>query len=46
MAVRRFAIKMSLTIHFHAVRSISADDECAWENDEVKCNMLPTIHKL
>jgi hypothetical protein len=30
MAVRRFAISMSLTIHFHSERSISVD-ECVWE---------------
>jgi hypothetical protein len=32
IAVRRFAIKISLTNHFHFERSISLDDECSLEH--------------
>jgi hypothetical protein len=47
MTVCRFAIKMSLINHFHSERSISIDDECAWENEDgVEHDVSPTIHKL
>jgi hypothetical protein len=44
MMVRHFAIRISLTIHFFA-RSISVNDECAWENgDGFEHGVSPTIY--
>jgi hypothetical protein len=46
MAVRRFAISMSLIIHHHSERSINVD-ECVWEsNNRFEHGVSPIIHML
>jgi hypothetical protein len=39
MAVRRFAISMSLIIHLHSERSINVD-ECVWEKMTTESSVM------
>jgi hypothetical protein len=46
MAVRRFAISMSLTIHFHSERSISVMSVFGKSGDGVEHDVSHIIHML